>query len=50
MAELTIKGDRAEVRVLREGLTGASGVTLVGSTAFVLVERAEGVAVPYPPQ
>ena len=50
VAELTIKGDRAEVRVLREGLTGASGVTLVGSTPFVLVERAKGVAVPYPPQ
>ena len=50
VAELTIKGDRAEVRVLREGLTGATGVTLVGSTAFVLVERAKGVAVPYPPQ
>jgi streptogramin lyase len=50
VAELTIKGDRAEVRVLREGLTGASGVTLVGSSAIVLVERAKGVAVPYPPQ
>ena len=50
VAELTIKGNRAEVRVLREGLTGATGVTLVGDTAFALVERAKGVAVPYRPQ
>ena len=47
VAELTIKGNRAEVRVLREGLNGATGVTLVGDTAFALVERAKGVAVPY---
>jgi sugar lactone lactonase YvrE len=46
-AELTIKGDRAEVRVLQEGLTGATGVTMVGGTAFVLIERARAVAVPY---
>ena len=50
VTELTIKGSRAEVRVLKEGLTGATGVTLVGGTAFVLVERAKGVAVPYGPQ
>jgi sugar lactone lactonase YvrE len=47
VAELTIKGDRAEVRVLQEGLTGATGVTMVGGTAFVLIERARAVAVPY---
>jgi streptogramin lyase len=47
LAELTITGNRAEVRVLQEGLTAATGVTLVGNTAFVLVERARGVAVPY---
>jgi len=47
VAELTIKGDRAEVRVLQEGLTGATGVTVVGGTAWVLVERAKAVAVPY---
>jgi sugar lactone lactonase YvrE len=47
VAELTIKGNRAEVRLLREGLTGATGVTVVGNTAFVLVERAKAVAVPY---
>jgi hypothetical protein len=38
------------VRVLQEGLTAASGVTVVGSTAFVLIERAKAVAVPYRPQ
>jgi NAD(P)-dependent dehydrogenase (short-subunit alcohol dehydrogenase family) len=50
VAELTIKGNRAEVRVLQEGLTGATGVTVVGNTAFVLVERAKAVGVPYPPR
>ena len=47
VAELTIKGDRAEVRVLQEALKSATGVTMVGDTAFVLVERARAVAVPY---
>jgi streptogramin lyase len=50
LTELTIKDTRAEVRVLREGLTAATGVTVVGDTAFVLVERAKAVAVPYPPK
>jgi streptogramin lyase len=50
VTELTIKGDRAKVRVLQEGLAAAAGVTVVGSTAFVLVERAKAVAVPYRPQ
>ena len=45
--ELTIDGNRAEVRVVKDGLTGASGVTLVGDTALVLVERAKAVVVPY---
>jgi streptogramin lyase len=49
LTELTINGNRAEVRVLREGLTAATGVTLVGNTAFVLVSRARGVGVPYQP-
>ena len=44
LAELTIKDNRADVRVLREGLTGATGVTVVGDTALVLVERAKAVA------
>ena len=50
LAELTIKGNRAEVRVLQEGLKAATGVTMVGSTAFVLVERARAVAVAYQPK
>ncbi len=49
LTELTIDGNRAEVRVLGEELQGATGVTLVGDTAYVLVERAKGVAVPYRP-
>ena len=50
VTELTINGNRAEVRVLQEGLTGATGVTLVGDTALVLVERAKAVVVPYRPR
>jgi sugar lactone lactonase YvrE len=50
VAELTISGDRAEVRVVQDGLTRASGVTLVGNTALVLVELAKAVVVPYRPQ
>jgi sugar lactone lactonase YvrE len=48
LTELTIDGNRAEVRVVREGLTAAAGVTVVGNTALVLVDRAKAVAVPYP--
>jgi sugar lactone lactonase YvrE len=47
VAEITINGDRADVRVLREGLTGATAVTVIGDTAYVLVERLKAVAVPY---
>jgi hypothetical protein len=47
VSELTINGDRAEVRVLREGLPRASGVTLVGDSAVVLVELTRAVVVPY---
>jgi hypothetical protein len=54
LAELTIKGNRAEVRVLGEGLTGTTGVTIVGDTALALVDRttdrARAVVVPYRPQ
>jgi sugar lactone lactonase YvrE len=50
LTELTIKANRAEVRVLQEGLTAATGVTVVGNTALVLIERAKAVAVPYRPQ
>jgi sugar lactone lactonase YvrE len=45
--ELTIDGDRANVRVVKDGLSGATGVTLIGDNAFVLVERAKAVVVPY---
>ena len=47
VTELTVDGSRAEVRVLRDGLTAATGVTLVGDSAFVLVERRRAVVVPY---
>ena len=33
--------------MLQEGLTAAAGVTIVGDDAFVLVERARAVPVPY---
>jgi len=47
LTELTIDGNRAAVRVLQDGLTGATGVTLIGNTAFVLVGRTKAVAVSY---
>jgi hypothetical protein len=47
LAERTINGNRAEVRVLQDGLTAATGVTLVGNSALVLVERTRAVVVPY---
>lgn len=50
VAELTIEGTRAEVRVLRDGLPRASGVTLVGESALVLIEFARAVVVPYRPR
>ncbi len=50
VAELTMNGNRAEVRVILDGLPRASGVTLVGNTALVLVELARAVVVPYRPR
>jgi glucose/arabinose dehydrogenase len=47
VTELTINGNRADVRVLQDGLTAATGVTLVGNAALVLVERTKAVVVPY---
>ncbi|GAB5518821.1 MAG: hypothetical protein RhofKO_10720 [Rhodothermales bacterium] len=47
VAELVISGDRAEVRVLNDELPRASGVTLAGDTAWVLVDFNKAVAVPY---
>ena len=48
-AELSISGNRAEVRVLKDSLARAAGVTVVGDTAFVLVGLTKAVAVPYRP-
>ncbi len=42
-----MNGNRAEVRVVRDGLTRASGVTLVGNSALVLVDFTRAVIVPY---
>src|SRR4051812_50219084 len=39
LTEITIDGDRGEVRVIKEGLANAAGVTQIGETALVLVER-----------
>ena len=50
VAELTINGNRAEVRVVEDGLTRASGVTVVGNFALVLVELTRAVVVPYRPR
>ena len=47
VSELTISGTRAEVRVLKDGLPRATGVTVVGDSAFVLVDLTRAVAVPY---
>ena len=48
--ELTIDGNQANVRVVKDGLSGPTGITLVGDTVLVLVERAKAVVVPYRPQ
>lgn len=50
LTELTVRGNRAEVRVIREGLTAATGVTIVGDNALVLIERSKAAIVPYRPQ
>lgn len=50
VAELTINGNHADVRVLQDGLTGPTAVTITGDTAFVLVERSRAVLVPYRPR
>jgi len=47
VTELTINGNRADVRVLSDATRGATGVTLVGNTLYALVERVRAVAVPY---
>ena len=45
LTEITINGEKADVKVIKEGLTRAAGVTQIGSTAYVLVERLKAVAV-----
>jgi len=50
VAELTIDGSRAAVRVVQEGLSRASAVTMIGDSAFVLVDLSRAVVVPYRPQ
>ena len=37
--EVTIAGNRAEIKVLKDGLTGPTAVTLVGETAYVSEAR-----------
>jgi hypothetical protein len=50
VTELTINGDRAEVRVVQDGLTRPSGVTIVGDSVIVLVEFTKGVVASYRPR
>jgi sugar lactone lactonase YvrE len=50
VTELTISGNRADVRVLQDGLTSAAGVTLIGDSVFVLVERTRAIVAPYRPR
>ena len=37
--EVTIAGNKAEIKVLKDGLTGPTAVTLVGGTAYVAEAR-----------
>jgi sugar lactone lactonase YvrE len=46
LTEITIDGDKGEVRVIKEGLPNAAGVTQIGSSAYVLVGRQKAVVVP----
>jgi hypothetical protein len=47
VTELTINGNRAEVRVMQDNLPGATGVTILGDSALVLVSRVKAVVLPY---
>jgi sugar lactone lactonase YvrE len=49
VTEIKIAGNRAEVRVLKEGLTGATAVTQSGQQLWVLVQRSKASAVAYTP-
>lgn len=46
LTETTINGDKGEVRVIKEGLASAAGVTQIGSLTLVLVERRKAVILP----
>ena len=50
LTELTITGNRAEVRVIRDNLPSAAGVTVIGGDALVLVSFTKAVVVPYQPR
>ena len=50
VTELTINGNRADVRVIRDGISRPSGVTMIGDSAFVLVDFTRAVVVPYQPR
>ena len=47
VTELTINGNRAEVRIVQDSLPRATGVTIVGDSALVLVGMVKAVVVPY---
>ncbi len=48
LAELIIDGTRAEMRVIKDGLSRASAVTVIGDQAVVLLDFERSVIVPYP--
>jgi hypothetical protein len=48
--EVRVEGNRAEITTLKDGFMGATAVTLVGSTAYVLEGRTKATAVPYTPR
>lgn len=50
LTEVTITGTRAEVRIIRDSLPRASGVTVVGDNAMVLINLERIVVVPYRPR
>jgi len=47
--EVAIQGNAANIRTLKEGLTGPTAVTLVGNQAYVLEGRTKVTAVAYTP-
>ena len=47
LTELTISGNRAEVRLVQDGLPRAAGVTVIGDSALVLVNFTSAGVVPY---